>query len=72
MSVETTNGGVHMSMPANYSARLETSTVNGSVHAGIPMTVSGKLGRQLAVNLGSGGATIHVVTTNGGVHIDQI
>ena len=72
MNVETTNGGVHMSMPANYSARLETSTVNGSVHAGIPMTVSGKIGRQFAANLGAGGATIHVVTTNGGVHIDQI
>lgn len=72
MNVETTNGGVHMSVPANYSARLETSTVNGGVHLGIPITVSGKIGRQLSANLGSGGATIRVVTTNGGVHIDQI
>jgi DUF4097 and DUF4098 domain-containing protein YvlB len=72
MDVETTNGGVHMSMPANYSAHLEASTVNGGVHSSIPMTVSGKIGRQLAANLGSGGATIRVVTTNGGVHIDQI
>lgn len=72
LSVETTNGGVHMNVPANYSARLETSTVNGGLHLGVPVTVSGKIGRSLSANLGGGGPTIRVVTTNGGVHIEQI
>lgn len=72
MDVSTTNGGVHLNLPANYSAHLETSTVNGGLHTGFPMTVSGKIGRQLSTNIGSGGATIRVITTNGGVHIDQI
>ena len=34
----TTNGGVHLEVPANYSARLETSTVNGGMHADYPLT----------------------------------
>jgi DUF4097 and DUF4098 domain-containing protein YvlB len=72
LDVSTTNGGVHLEVPANYSARLETSTVNGSVHNTVPMTVSGKIGRQLSANLGSGGATIRLVTTNGGVHFQEI
>ena len=31
LDVSTTNGGVVMSVPENYSANLETGTVNGSV-----------------------------------------
>lgn len=72
MDVSTTNGGVHLGVPANYSARLEMSTVNGTLHSAVPLNVSGKISRQLSANLGSGGATIRVVTTNGGVHIDQL
>ncbi len=72
MDVSTTNGGVHLALPANYSARLETSTVNGGFHSGVPLTVSGKTGKQVSATLGSGGATIRIATTNGGVHVDQI
>src|SRR2546430_4505707 len=31
LNVRTTNGGVNLVMPDNYSAHLETSTVNGNV-----------------------------------------
>ncbi len=72
MDVSTTNGGVHLGVPNNYSARLEMSTVNGNLQSGVPLNVSGKISRQLSTNLGAGGATIRVVTTNGGVHIDQL
>ncbi|MBS1873274.1 MAG: DUF4097 family beta strand repeat protein [Acidobacteria bacterium] len=72
MDVTTTNGGVHVQIPASYSAHLETSTVNGGVSTQYPMTVSGKIGRQLSANLGSGGATIRLTTTNGGIKIAQI
>ena len=30
--VETMNGGVHLDVPAEYSAQLEASTVNGRLH----------------------------------------
>lgn len=71
LDVQTTNGGINMSMPANYSAHLETGTVNGSLKIGFPVTVQGEITRELAVNLGSGGPTIRARTTNGGVRISR-
>src|SRR5688572_5387517 len=71
LDVKTTNGGIVMSVPTNYSARLETGTVNGSLKIGFPVTVQGDVTRELAVNLGSGGPTIRVKTTNGGVRINR-
>jgi hypothetical protein len=71
LDVKTTNGGIVMSVPANYSAHLETGTVNGSLKIGFPVTVQGEVSRELAVNLGSGGPTIRARTTNGGVIINR-
>jgi DUF4097 and DUF4098 domain-containing protein YvlB len=71
LDVRTTNGGVKMSVPENYSARLEAGTVNGGINVDFPVTVQGRLNKQLALNLGSGGATIRAMTTNGGVHISR-
>jgi len=72
LDVSTTNGGVHIGVPTNYSAQLETSTVNGGLRADYAMTVTGKLGKQLSAKLGSGGATVRAVTTNGGVQIGPV
>jgi len=69
LDVSTTNGGVIMSVPENYSAHLETGTVNGGISVDFPVTVQGRIDKELAVNLGSGGATIKAMTTNGGVRI---
>ncbi len=71
LDVKTTNGGIVMSVPENYSAHLETGTVNGSISVDFPVTVQGRITRELAVNLGSGGATVRAVTTNGGVKIKR-
>jgi hypothetical protein len=71
LDVSTTNGGVIMSVPENYSAHVETGTVNGSVNTDFPVTVQGKITKQLALNLGSGGATVRAMTTNGGVHLKK-
>jgi len=65
----TTNGGVIMSVPENYSAHLETGTVNGNVSVDFPVTLQGRITRELSVNLGSGGATVRAMTTNGGVRL---
>jgi len=69
LDVKTTNGGIVMSVPENYSAHLETGTVNGHLSVDFPVTVQGRITRELAVNLGSGGPTVRVMTTNGGVKI---
>jgi DUF4097 and DUF4098 domain-containing protein YvlB len=69
LDLRTSNGGVHLLLPANYSAQLETGTVNGGMDIGFPITVQGSLGRRLTAQLGNGGARIRAVTTNGGVSI---
>lgn len=72
LDVTTTNGGITMTVPENYSAHLETGTVNGGISVDFPVTVQGRITKELAVNLGSGGATVRAMTTNGGVRIKRI
>ncbi|NIM51251.1 MAG: DUF4097 family beta strand repeat protein [Gemmatimonadales bacterium] len=67
MDVRTTNGGVRIEVPEDYSARLETGTTNGGLRFDFPVTVQGRLNRRLSVDLGSGGRLIRATTTNGGV-----
>jgi len=69
--VSTTNGGVTILVPANYSAHLETGTVNGGVRVGFPVTMQGEINRQIAVDLGSGGRLVRATTTNGGVTVER-
>jgi hypothetical protein len=69
LDVETTNGGVRLMIPAQYNAHLEAGTTNGSVRIDFPVTVQGSIGRSLSTDLGSGGATLRVRTSNGGVRI---
>jgi hypothetical protein len=71
MDVETTNGGITLLIPDDYSAELVTGTTNGGIDIGFPVTVQGRIGRQLRTTLGDGGPTIRAVTTNGGVHISR-
>jgi DUF4097 and DUF4098 domain-containing protein YvlB len=67
LDAETVNGPVVLAIPENYSARLETGTVNGPMSVDFPMTVTiqGRLSQRLNTTLGSGGAPVRVVTTNG-------
>ncbi len=71
LDVQTSNGGVHLSIPDHYSAHLETGTVNGSVKIDFPVMVQGKIGRSFSTDLGSGGPTLRVNTSNGGVKITR-
>lgn len=69
LDVQTTNGGVTLRVPSDYSARLETGTVNGGIDIDFPVMVQGRIGRRLAATLGEGGPTVRATTTNGGVRI---
>jgi DUF4097 and DUF4098 domain-containing protein YvlB len=78
LDVTTTNGGVMMSIPENYSAKLETGTVNGGISVDFPVpgldqdpSRRGRQSKQVAVNLGSGGPLVRAMTTNGGVRIKR-
>jgi TolA-binding protein len=71
LDVETSNGGVTVSIPEGYNAEFETRTVNGGLRIDFPITVQGELtGRRgLSTTLGAGGPLIRARTTNGGVTI---
>ena len=67
LDAETVNGPVVLSIPENYSARLETGTVNGPMSVDFPITVTlqGRVNQRINATLGQGGAPVRVVTTNG-------
>ncbi len=73
LDVETKNGGVQLSIPESYAARVETRTVNGGFKSDISQLNVERSDRTRGVNLktdlNGGGAPIRVVTTNGGVRI---
>ena len=71
LDLQTTNGGVTLTLPEDYSARLETQTVNGGMQIDFPVTVQGRIGRSISTQLGAGGPLIKVRTSNGGVTIRQ-
>ncbi len=71
LDLQTTNGGVRLAIPAQYNAHLETGTTNGSVKIDFPVMVQGTRTRSLSTDLGSGGATLRVRTSNGGVRITK-
>jgi len=73
LDVRTTNGGVNLVLPENYSAHLETGTTNGNVQSdfrlNVPLNERGRMPKDISVDIGSGGPTIRAITTNGGVHV---
>jgi DUF4097 and DUF4098 domain-containing protein YvlB len=71
LDLATTNGGIRLRVPEDYSARLETRTVNGGVDIDFPVTVQGSIGRSISTTLGDGGALVRAVTTNGQVRVSR-
>jgi DUF4097 and DUF4098 domain-containing protein YvlB len=71
VELRTSNGGVKLRVPHDYNAHIETGTVNGGVQVDFPITVHGRIDRELNLDLGRGGKSIRVHTTNGGVSLSR-
>ncbi len=71
LDLRSTNGGVSLTIPRAYNARLETGTTNGGMNIDFPITVQGMIGKRIQTQLGSGGPIVRVVTMNGGVRVRQ-
>jgi DUF4097 and DUF4098 domain-containing protein YvlB len=70
MDVQTTNGGVTLTVPENFRANLQTGTVNGSFNTDFPITLQGRLrSNRISTELNGGGPPIRLVTTNGSVRL---
>jgi hypothetical protein len=73
LDVETTNGGVNLSIPEGFNTDLTTQTRNGGFRTDFAMTIQGELSprRGISTTLGSGGPPVNVRTTNGGLRINK-
>jgi Toastrack DUF4097 len=69
LDVETSNGGVKLRIPEQYSARLEAGTINGGISVDFPITMQGRIDREIVATIGAGGPVIRVHTNNGGVKV---
>lgn len=77
LDVTTVNGGVNLSIPSGYAASIETGTVNGGFKSDFPelaVTTTDRYQpspKRVAASINGGGASIRVVTTNGGITIKE-
>jgi hypothetical protein len=69
LDVSTTNGGVSMKVPEQFSAVLDVATVNGGMSVKLPNAQIRRADRNMNVTLGSGGPLIRIRTQNGGVSV---
>jgi len=72
MELSTHNGGVTVSMPSNYSARIQAETGMGRIQSDFPLpsNVDGRA-RRLEFSVGAGGPPIHITTGNGGIRLKR-
>ena len=73
MELTTHNGGVTVSMPAQYSARIQAETGMGRIQSDFPVPPQNSEARnqRLDFNVGSGGPPIHITTGNGSIRLKR-
>ena len=71
MTVVTSNGSARLDVPNDFNAHLIAGTNNGSMTLDIPVSVQGRISKRIDTNLGSGGATIEMRTSNGSLRIGR-
>ncbi len=66
MKVETVNGSVELTFPADFSAELSGETMNGSIRTDFPITIDKGWGsKSFKGRIGSGGHSLKIETVNG-------
>jgi DUF4097 and DUF4098 domain-containing protein YvlB len=71
LEATTSNGSLQVDMPREYSAHLNARTGNGSLNINRPVTVSGRIGHDIDADLGKGGPTLRLRTSNGSLSIRE-
>lgn len=73
LSLHTTNGGVHLALPADAGAELSARTTNGSIETDLPVQLQGRLRRtRIEGTLNGGGPRLDISTTNGSIRIASL
>ena len=72
LDLQTQNGPVNLRIASGYNAHLETGTVNGPMSIDFPVTIQGKITKRFSIDLGTGGAPVRAITTNGPVVVRRM
>ncbi len=75
IDVRTGTGAIHISAPANYSARFDLRTALGTILTDFPGASprwTGLLGRQLVLETGEGGSTIQATSSVGAIDLKRV
>jgi len=68
----TVNGSVSAGLPAHINANIDAETVNGRVQTDFPVKIVGKISpRHLRGTIGTGGATLKLITVNGSITLHE-
>ncbi|MBS1857487.1 MAG: hypothetical protein JST11_19115 [Acidobacteria bacterium] len=73
MELATTNGGVTVTMPPDYSASVHAETGMGRVQSDFPLppNLANARSQRMEFAIGSGGPPIHIATTNGSIRLKR-
>lgn len=68
----TVNGSVSAGLPREINANIDAETVNGRVETDFPVKIVGKISpRHLRGTIGTGGASLKLVTVNGSITLHE-
>jgi hypothetical protein len=71
LDLESSNGGIHVEIPRDYSALLMAGTDNGGIRSDFRVERERRHGGVVRATLGEGGPLLRVMTRNGGVRIEE-
>lgn len=70
ISLITSNGGIEIATPSNFSGEIDISTHNGSIRTDLPITIVGKVTKnRLSGKIGTGQGKLHLETHNGSIRV---
>jgi DUF4097 and DUF4098 domain-containing protein YvlB len=74
LDLETKNGPVDISVPANFQAHIQAETVRGPIRSDFGGLVAdgNRSPRKVDLNLGGGGASLKIATTNGPIRLARL
>jgi hypothetical protein len=70
LDLETVNGSITVTLPAETNTRFRAETVNGNISTDFPLTIQGKLSpKHIEGTIGTGGRELSVKTVNGSIEL---
>jgi len=70
LTAKTSNGSIHVALPANFSGQLDARTTNGRVRSELPVSMAEGTKNRLVGQIGEGGETaVKLRTLNGSIYL---